>query len=331
MTRNTTDSLITLEQLTRGVSVGPLEETFSTRNTSAIATSRLRSLGLTAALLFGLALANAGVALAHWSGPTPPALPPTVGKEQSFTGENPSCGDLSNVPFQYEYKIEDPAKLVDPLTGLGSFDDPGEGPLVVDLNVRNTDDYGWLLDWVKNSGTQINAVIMKGGANSGGNYYFYENQPPNVTQDANLHAALNRNKAQGISHVTFCYSLEETEASEGCTLGYWKNHPESWPQPYGTGMLLSVAEFVGAPKPSDTLLAALLYKGGPKLSDKINLLLKQGVAALLSAAHPDVDYPLTPEQVLVEVNAAIATGDQLLILGEQAKLNGLNNAGCPLN
>ena len=290
------------------------------RKTSAITPSRLRRLGLGTALLFGLALADAGVALAHWNGPTPPALPPTVGREQPFTGENPTCGNLSNVPSQHELKIEDPASVAA----------HGEGPLVVNLNVRNTDDHGWLLDWVKNPGTKINTVIMKGDADSGGNYYFYEDQPPNGAQDANLHAAIKNGTAQGISQVTFCYS-KESEASEGCTLGYWNSHPESWPQPYGTGTLLSAPGFLSAPRFSDTLLAALLYKSGPKLSDKISLLLQQGVAALLSAAHPDVDYPLTPEQVLKEVNAAIATGDQLLILGEQAKLNGLNNAGCPLN
>ena len=44
-----------------------------------------------------------------------------------------------------------------------------------------------------------------------------------------------------------------------------------------------------------------------------------------------MNYALTKDQIVSQVNAAIATGDQLVILGLQTKLNGLNNEGCPLN
>ena len=203
---------------------------------------KLRHAGLGAMLLAGLAFSTADDARAHWTG-----LTPTIGAETSFSGENPTCGDLSDVPYQYEFKIDN-----EPTSG--QYTDPNAAPpvpLVVDMMVREDATYGWLVDWVKNAGTQVNAVIVKGGAGSGGNYYTYLNQPPNVPQDANLHAAIKNSKGQGISHVTFCYSIANEDSYDGCTLGYWKNHKLKWPAGYFTTTKLTTVGFVGAPKPYD--------------------------------------------------------------------------------
>jgi hypothetical protein len=99
---------------------------------------------------------------------------------------------------------------------------------------------------------------------------------------------------------------------------------------FTTGTLLN-SVFAGVPGEEDTLIEALHYKGGPTLDDKKNLLLKQGVAALLNAAHPDVDYPLDVRGVIDYVNAGLASMDQIEVLSRQMVLDGYNNLGCPLN
>ncbi len=128
----------------------------------------------------------------------------------------------------------------------------------------------------------------------------------------------------------------QVEGSQGCTLGYWKNHLDSWA---ATGYapsdtLGSVFDIPGSfsSLADDSLLDALMYSGGPGTIDKARLLLKQAVAALLSAAHPGVAYGIAdPQDVVDAVNDALATMNKGAIESLQSELDGLNNAGCPLN
>lgn len=118
---------------------------------------------------------------------------------------------------------------------------------------------------------------------------------------------------------------------QGCTLGYWKNHTGNWPAAYATSATLgSVFAFGGPVPPGTTLLAALDFGGGPGLEGAQRNLFKQAVAALLNAEHAGVAYALSPAQVVAEVNAALASGDRDAILALATRLDGLNNAGCPL-
>ena len=80
-----------------------------------------------------------------------------------------------------------------------------------------------------------------------------------------------------------------------------------------------------------TLLAALSFEGGPTITDASEVLLRQAVAALLNAAHPDVDYALTTDEIIARVNAALASNNRGTILALAAELDRLNNQGCPLN
>jgi hypothetical protein len=54
------------------------------------------------------------------------------------------------------------------------------------------------------------------------------------------------------------------------------------------------------------------------------------VAALLNASSPDVDYALSAEQVIAQVNAAIGAGNRDGMLMLAAQLDKYNNYGCPL-
>jgi len=119
---------------------------------------------------------------------------------------------------------------------------------------------------------------------------------------------------------------------EGCTLGYWKNHHESW-GPTGYSPFQSVSSvFTGASatNAAATLDETLSFTGGPGVEGGQRILIRGAVASLLNAAHPDVSFPYTVGQITAMVNAALATGDRQVMLDLQSELDALNNAGCSL-
>lgn len=123
-------------------------------------------------------------------------------------------------------------------------------------------------------------------------------------------------------------------ASGGCSLGYWKNHVVAWP-PTGFSPAQSVSSvFAGAAAyptlGSSALLDALHFGGGAGVEGSAALLLKQAVAALLNASHPNVNYALSPAEVIASVNAALASGDRATMLALQASLDEFNTLDdCP--
>ncbi len=117
---------------------------------------------------------------------------------------------------------------------------------------------------------------------------------------------------------------------EGLSHGYWKNHTEDWPptgyspsQTLGSVFAQSSSYGLG----SYTLLQALDFKGGNTLTEKAQILLRNAVAALLNAAHPGINYPLTVAQVIAQVNTALASGDADTMLELETTLDGYNNLG----
>lgn len=116
----------------------------------------------------------------------------------------------------------------------------------------------------------------------------------------------------------------QVTGTEGCSHGYWKNHLGAWgPTGYTPSMSFNTVFGVTAFTPDRTLLQALQAGGGG-----INNLGRQGTAALLDAAHPGVDFPLTPAQVIAMVQNAVALGT----VSQTARyLDELVNLGCPLN
>lgn len=123
---------------------------------------------------------------------------------------------------------------------------------------------------------------------------------------------------------------------EGCTIGYWKqsSHLDSWPatgySPYQT--LESVFDVPdGYGLDNKTLLQALSFKGGTTTIGAAQNLLKNGVAALLNAAHPDVDYPLPAFEIISDVNAALASAAKQTMLDLSNQLDVYNNKSCPIN
>jgi len=80
-----------------------------------------------------------------------------------------------------------------------------DGTLTVTIDVRDTNS-GQVFGWTSNIG--VDAVFVKGGPS--GNLYVYN---PEATEDTGLHAPLNpgnpNNQFFGLSHISFCYDVEE--------------------------------------------------------------------------------------------------------------------------
>lgn len=103
---------------------------------------------------------------------------------------------------------------------------------------------------------------------------------------------------------------------QGCTPGYWKNHYSSW-QPTGyfrTDFFNSVfgVEYFDE---GYTLWDAIWQGGG-----HVRRIARHGTAGLLNAAHPDVNYPYSVDEVIQFVRTK--NGDAL---------EAANELGCPLH
>lgn len=155
-------------------------------------------------------------------------------------------------------------------------------------------------------------------------------QERELTNTATLTEKNSRQTRTASASVTIDTGACEPMGKQGCTPGYWKNHPSVWQDYTTTDTVGSV--FIGAGSLADaTLLEALNFRGGREVDDAKKTLLRAAVAALLNAAHDDVNYELTVEQVRSQVSAALATNDRSTILALKDKLDGYNNAGCPLS
>ena len=120
---------------------------------------------------------------------------------------------------------------------------------------------------------------------------------------------------------------------QGCTPGFWKNHPELW-HTYSPGQTVDSVFAVPlalSDLGDDTLLQALAYGGGPGALGGAKNLLRQAVAALLNAADPDVAYPMTEADIISQVNDALASLDKDTMNELKNTLDENNNLGCGID
>ena len=117
--------------------------------------------------------------------------------------------------------------------------------------------------------------------------------------------------------------------NEGCTPGFWKNHPEEWPIPNRT-----LEEVYNVPYAfgldNNTLRQALSFQGGPGLAGMARNLLRHSVAGLLNILHPDIEYPLTEGQVINRTNTALNSGSRAQMEAQKNEFASFNRRGCPL-
>lgn len=123
-----------------------------------------------------------------------------------------------------------------------------------------------------------------------------------------------------IDNIELEVRAEDTGA-QGCTPGFWKNHVSAW-EGYSASQKFN-AVFGVAYDPYLTLLGALKLGGGGYAA-----LARHATAALLNAAHDDVDYGLTSSEIVARVQNAFATGNPEPL---KDRLDELNNAGCSVD
>lgn len=116
---------------------------------------------------------------------------------------------------------------------------------------------------------------------------------------------------------------------EGCTPGAWKNRLLAlgrWPVAENT----PVSDVWNVPPGLEdaTLLDALRFGGGPTFEDKVQILLRAATAAYLNART--LEYSLTAQQVIDDVNTAIASGDSETVIALAEELDRFNNQDCPI-
>jgi len=116
-----------------------------------------------------------------------------------------------------------------------------------------------------------------------------------------------------------------TTVSEGCTPGFWKNHPEvivALGFPLGLQTPLSA---LGITTASGTIGQALDRQVGDTNLEKS--LVRAAVAAILNALHPSVDYPLGAVAIATQVNTLLASGTDAQIETFKNQLDAFNNTG----
>jgi hypothetical protein len=126
-----------------------------------------------------------------------------------------------------------------------------------------------------------------------------------------------------------------TGIETGCTLGFWKNHPDLWhtydPEQEVADVFVIPVAGVLDELSDDTLMEALNYHGGPKAIGMARNLLGQAVAALLNAADPGVNYAMSVGAIVIAVNDALATLDRHEMEIVKNMLDDYNNAGCSID
>jgi hypothetical protein len=121
----------------------------------------------------------------------------------------------------------------------------------------------------------------------------------------------------------------------GCTASFWNAEPGAWrggihpTQRLGDVFLNNRQQYQSLE--SATLRLALRFKEGMGLLGAAKALLREGTAALLNAAHPEIEFPLTRTQVLHRVGGALSTQDPAVLVAAAKELAAMNAAGCPLD
>lgn len=128
------------------------------------------------------------------------------------------------------------------------------------------------------------------------------------------------------------FGLEEVPEALTCGHGYWKNHLADWePTPYSPDDLIGdVFDSTHAWTyiSESTLLEGLQFPGGPGVDGAVRIVLRQAIAALLNASHPDFASPSTVADIIDMVNTAFESGDRQTIIKLNGHLIGDEDGAC---
>jgi hypothetical protein len=138
-------------------------------------------------------------------------------------------------------------------------------------------------------------------------------------------------------NVNFCFK-KTPPPEEGCSAKFWKDHKSLWVG-YTEETVINTV-FVNATK---LVCAGYGDEGKKKFRDMIGVgtatgnlkdafknLMREAIAAVLNAAHPQVNYPATEAEIIVMVNDVLAQCDIAELISLANDLKTANNAGSPL-
>jgi hypothetical protein len=153
--------------------------------------------------------------------------------------------------------------------------------------------------------------------------------------------------------ATCCY---DCPGGEGCTPGFWKNHPDCWCDEIvlsdGTVVTIGEATLVSsvftrlqsAPYDTldtgdrksdfdtDSLADSIRYRGGAELAGSTRNMLRHATAALLNACTSDVNYPISAAMVVDLVNFVLDEQDIGMIQNLHTLLADWNeDSPCPID
>ncbi|MHC5111461.1 MAG: HYR-like domain-containing protein [Planctomycetota bacterium] len=159
-----------------------------------------------------------------------------------------------------------------------------------------------------------------------------------ATGPAHIYGSLSANDSCGNFADDLPLLLTVVEGQEACSQGFWKNHYERW----GPSGFSPTDNFVGAfgitdfgsPQiPGDFSMSETLGEAINRAGGGFNQALVQGTAALINAAHPAVDFPLTPTEVRLFMQRAFS--GEITFDAATALFNFGNDAerecGCPIS
>ena len=124
-------------------------------------------------------------------------------------------------------------------------------------------------------------------------------------------------------------ALAWDKGTEGCTPGYWKNHPEAWVNFSPNQTVGSVFEGESAQLSGATLMEALSFDGGDGLVGAERILLRAAVASILNAAS-DIDFGYGATRIINTTDRALLSDNRNRMIKLAAEWDRMNNRGCPL-
>jgi len=113
---------------------------------------------------------------------------------------------------------------------------------------------------------------------------------------------------------------------QGCTPGFWGNHPDAWPVSTDT-TVGEIFSSVTGDLADLTLLEALKLNGGSGFEGAERILVRAAVASYLNALAGNFPDWITSQLIVEQTNAAIESGSRSTLIGLAEKFDRWNNTG----
>jgi len=113
----------------------------------------------------------------------------------------------------------------------------------------------------------------------------------------------------------------------GCTPGFWKNHPEAWPDSAIPPEQLTGLGDVDGDGDPDTYIDMLGYKGGPGVDGARKILLRAATAAYLNQYAFGEDFTCSDDWFDLYVEAFLS-GDRATMIANANLIDDCNNSIC---